>query len=165
MSIENKIAENQEKILEQSQKVQENIMQCASGARLMESSQVMASSDEMAALMQAIDGSDFSEDDKFLLGKYMGQLLQQDPENGLSMYADYLRGVAQDPAYSERVDLLNSIADQAIDLQNSEAYKTYLQDYHAFEEDESDEAVSARQSMLESSEKMREMLDEESGNA
>ncbi len=161
MSISERMEEHQDDIARISQNVQDLMAKTTSGASLMEASANMAMSDQMQNLMRAIDNPEASERDKFLMGKYMGEMLQEDQENGLINYADYLESVANDPAYADRKDYFKTIATAALQLNDSEAFKIYVQQYAAFETDTSKEAEDTRRAMEEMSQKMREWVDED----
>lgn len=152
--------QNQTEIAEETQKVQEAMLASTSGKALLEASQTMAQSAEMVDLMETIDKGDVGEDDKFLMGKYMGQLLQEDPANGLYNYAEYLREIASDPDYLERKDYFEIVADKSILLSDSESFGKYVEKYDDFENDESQDAENAREAMNQMSEKMKSLMDE-----
>tara|TARA_B100001564_G_scaffold336844_1_gene327354 strand:- start:320 stop:823 length:504 start_codon:yes stop_codon:yes gene_type:complete len=158
-TISEKMEEHQEDIAKESEKVQELMTQTSTGSDLMESSTVMASSDEMQDLMGAIDDPQANEQDKFLMGKYMGQMLQTDPANGLMNYANYLRDVAANPDYADRKVYFSSIAEAAVKLHKSTVFQDYVVKYNAFEADESPEAEQTRRAMEEMSEKMRQWIE------
>ena len=95
------------------------------------------------------------------MGKYMGQMLQEDPENGLVNYSEYLLGVAGDPNYAVRKDYFTTISDAALKLNQAAAFKNYVEKYKEFESDDSPEAVATRQAMQDMSEKMRQWMEGE----
>lgn len=162
MSVTDKMIQHQDEIAAQSQRVQDAIARSSTGEALLNSSQQMATSEEMVGLMQIIDTDGISEDDKFLMGKYMGQLLQEDPANGLVHYADYLNEIAADPTYADRSTYFRNIAQAALLLQDAATFRDYVEKYSAFEADQSPEAASARQAMEEMSNKMRELIEGDS---
>ncbi len=161
MSIAQRMEEHQEEIAKISQNVQELMAKCPSGVELMESSANMAISPEMQNLMQVIDNPNIGDRDKYLMGKYMGQMLQDDQETGLVNYANYLKNVAADPNYADRSSYFIAIADAALKLNESPSFRTYVSKYHQFEKDTSEEAQATRKAMEHMSLKMREWVDEE----
>lgn len=161
MSISEKVAAHQDEIMEMSVNIQDLMSKSTSGSAMMESSQKMAMSTEMQALMQTIDNPAASEQDKFLMGKYMGQLLQKDPENGLVSYANYLDSVANDPSYQDRKEYFLSIKKAAVALNNTNIFREYVKLYQAFEADKSQDAAEARKAMEQMSKKMQEWVGDE----
>jgi DNA-binding ferritin-like protein len=165
MSITERMENHQEDIARVSQNVQDLMVQSETGVALMQASTDMATSEEMQNLMTTIDHPNASEQDKFLMGKYMGQMLQSDQKNGLINYAAYLRDVANNPTYTDRKDYFNAIAEAALQLNSSTAFQSYLLKYQAFEADTSDTAAATRKAMEDMSQKMREWIEgEESTN-
>lgn len=161
MSQQELIEANQEEINKESEKVQDAMMKSQTGKMLLEASQQMAQSQQMVVLMQTIDEGDVGDEDKFLMGKYMGQLLQEDPENGLENYSEYLKDISEDPDYASRKEYFLNVANKSLELNSSPEFKDYVEKYNQFEEDESDEAEFAREAMNKMSEKMRELIGEE----
>ncbi len=156
MSLVDNIANHANDIEAQVLKMQELMTKSQTGKKMLESSQEMATSDEMMLLMEIIGNPDVSEQERMLLAQYMGEMLKQDPENGLEEYAKYLEGVVQDPTYSKRKDYYLSIADAARAVNETEVYRKYIKSYSAFENDNSPEAKAAREATEEMQRKMKE---------
>ena len=165
MSITERMEKHQEDIAQVSQNVQDLMAQSETGVALMQSSSDMAVSEEMQELMGAIDHPQANDQDKFLMGKYMGQMLQADQTNGLLNYATYLNDVANNPQYADRKEYFSAIADSAVKLHHSEAFQDYIQKYQAFEADTSDTAVATKRAMEDMSQKMREWIEGEESNS
>lgn len=167
MSITQRMQDHQDDIARESQHVQDMMLKTQTGSDLMYASSEMASSDEMQGLMLCIEGIEYnvSEQDKFLMGKYMGQMLQDDPENGLLNYADYLHGIANDPTYASRSEYYNAIAESALKLHHAPTFQSYINKYKIFEADKSPEAEATRQAMEQMTVKMREWIEGEEGTA
>lgn len=161
MSITERMEKHQEDIARESQNVQELMLKSDSGNALMEASSEMAMSEEMQGLMGTIDNPSASDQDKFLMGKYMGQMLQDDPEQGLVNYSNYLLDVANNPDYADRKDYFSAISDAALKLNASPSFKNYVEKYKMFEQDDSPEATATRNAMESMSAKMREWMEGE----
>ena len=161
MNIDETIKNSQEVMAQHTQNIQDAMAKSESGQALLDSSQAMAQSEEMVALMNYIEKEGASEEEKFLMGKYMGQMLQDDPDKGLLNYADYLKGVAEDKNYAARSSYYDNVAKLAIALHESESYRKYVSLYSAFEEDTSDEANEARAAMNQMSEDMRNATEQD----
>lgn len=164
MSITERMERHQDDIARVSQNVQDLMTKSDTGVALMEASTDMATSEEMQMLMGAIDNPNASEQDKFLMGKYMGQMLQADQQNGLLNFVAYLRDVANNPNYADRQSYFNAIADAALELNNSSVFQTYLLKYKAFEEDASEASTATKRAMEDMSQKMREWIEGEENN-
>lgn len=155
------IARHQEDIAQETQKMMEVLQNSESGSRMMEASSAMASSDEMQNLMEVISDPEVTEDEHFLMGQYLGQMLQSDAENGLKNYANYVESVAANPDYAVRKDYYSSIGKAALELDATDAFKNYVELYKAFESDDSVEAEAARAAMQAMQEKVKAWSEEE----
>lgn len=156
MSLVENIANHAEDIEAQVQRMQELMMKSQSGMKMLQASQEMATSDEMMGLMEIIGNPEISEEERMLLAQYMGEMLKQDPENGLEEYAKYLEGVSSDPQYKKRRDYYLSIAGASRAVNETEVYRSYIQAYNVFESDSSPEAKAAREATEEMQRKMKE---------
>lgn len=165
MSITERMERHQDDIAQVSQNVQDLMAKSETGVALMQSSSDMAISEEMQALMAAIDHPNANDQDKFLMGKYMGQMLQADQKNGLLQYSAYLQDVASNPQYADRKDYFSAIATSAVKLHHSPAFQAYIQKYQAFEADTSESAMATKRAMEDMSKKMREWIEGEEQNA
>lgn len=126
------------------------------GAKMLESSQQMGSSDEMMKLMELVGEPSIPESERMKLSEYMGQLMQKDPANGLNIFAKYLEGLANHPDYEVRKEYYNEIADSARKLNATDIYHKYIADYKIFDQDDSQEAQLAKKAMNDMQEKMKQ---------
>ena len=156
MSVSENIAEHNDEVEAEVARMQELMSKTETGVNMLEKSQEMAVSDEMVSLMSMIGDPEYPEEERMTLAKYMGEMLQEDPENGLEGYADYLDGVLEDPEYESRKEYYGGIAEAARVLSATELYREYIKAYNEFEADESEEATVARKATREMQEKMQE---------
>jgi hypothetical protein len=136
--------------------MQELMSKSDTGIKMLQTSQEMAMSEEMMALMEIIGNPDVPEDERMKLAQYMGEMLKLDPANGLYEYAKYLEGVANDAAYAVRKDYYLSIASASRAVNDTETYKDYIVAYNEFENDNSPEAKAARVATEEMQRKMKQ---------
>jgi hypothetical protein len=137
-------------------RMQQLMSKSQTGVRMLQTSQEMAMSDEMMGLMEIIGNPDVPEDERMKLAQYMGEMLKMDPANGLYEYANYLEGVANEPAYAVRKDYYNSIAEASRAVNDTQVYKDYIVAYTEFENDNSPEAQAARVATEEMQRKMKQ---------
>jgi len=156
MSVAENMAEHNAEIEQDVAKMQELMSKTETGMKMLEKSQEMAMSDEMMELMSMIGDPEYPEDERMTLAQYMGDMLQDDPENGLAAYAEYLEGVLKDPQYESRNDYYKAIADAARELSGTEIYKEYIKAYNEFEADDSEDAKAAREATRAMQEKMQQ---------
>lgn len=156
MSVVENIAEHSNDIEAEVQKMQNLMMKCKTGVKMLETSQEMAMSDEMMLLMEIIGDPEIPEAERMKLAEYMGEALKVDPVTGLEQYAVYLEGVAADPAYAVRKEYYQTIASASVAVSETEVYKKYIKAYTEFENDNSPEAKAARKATEEMQRKMKE---------
>jgi len=149
------IAKHQEDIAKETEKMIAVVQKSVTGSAMMDSSNAMAMSEEMQGLMQNIGSPSVSENDQFLMGQY----LQSSPEDGLVKFGNYLQGVANDPKYADRKAYCEEVKAAALALHNAPVFKEYVKNYRAFEQDTSEEAMSARQAMEEMQNKVRQWME------
>ncbi|MCE3233050.1 MAG: hypothetical protein K0R98_1307 [Rickettsiaceae bacterium] len=137
-------------------RMQELMVKSATGMQMLETSQAMATSNEMMGLMEIIGNPDIPEAERMTLAQYMGDMLKKDPANGLFEYSKYMETVANNPAYSVRRDYYLSIADASKAVNDTQVYKDYIVAYNAFENDNSPEAKAARIATEEMQRKMKQ---------
>ena len=156
MSVVENIAEHSNDIETEVQKMQELMMKSETGSKMLEASQEMAMSEEMIGLMEIIGDPEIPEEERMVLAEYMGEALKHDPVTGLDQYADYLDGVAADPAYAARKDYYMTISQAARSVNATEVYQKYIVAYTEFEDDKSPEAEAARKATEEMQKKMQQ---------
>jgi hypothetical protein len=149
------IALHQEDIAQETQKMMDVLQKSEAGIKMMEASSQMASSGEMQGLMGVISDPEVTEDEHFLMGQYLGQMLQADPENGLKNYSQYADSVANNPDYEMRKEYYSAIADASLALDTTNEFKQYVETYKAFDADQSPEAQAARDAMQAMQEKVK----------
>lgn len=155
MSVVDNIASHNDELEREVANMQDLMAKTQTGIVMLEKSQEMAMSEEMMELMAMIGDPEYPEEERMTLAQYMGDMLQQDPENGLLSYAQYLEGVLKDPQYESRTEYYSSIAEAAKALNDATVYKEYIEAFTAFEADKSAEAEAARIATKEMQEKMR----------
>lgn len=126
------------------QKVQEAMMVSETGKRVIEASDAMMQKGTMVNLMQVMENTSVPEQTRMLLGQYMGQMMNQDPANGLSKFATYLQKISEDPQQAPLKDYYLDIKENALKLHNEAEYKVYVEACKVFDEDNSAEAETAR---------------------
>lgn len=155
------IARHQDDIAEETQKMMEVLQKSETGAKMMDASGEMAASDEMQNLMEVISDPEVTEDEHFLMGQYLGQMLQADPENGLKNYAKYTDSVANNPDYAVRKPYYTAVSEAALALDATDVFKRYVEAYKTFDSDDSPEAQTARNAMETLQNKVKAWSEEE----
>lgn len=155
MSIIENMSSHTEDIHAEVARMQDLMSKSETGVRMLQTSQEMATSEEMMGLMEIIGNPDIPEDERMQLAQYMGEMLKVDPANGLYEYADYLEGVAAEPDYAIRKDYYLSIADRSRKVNSTQVYMDYIEAYKSFENDQSPEAKAARAATEEMQKKMQ----------
>lgn len=137
-----------EKMADMSEKMQRLMDQCDSGRHLLTASSAMAQSALMATLLQSIDALG-NEKYAFTLGKYLGEFMQKDQEEGLVRFAKYVRGLGEDPRFSAHKEQYYVIASHSEALNESDVYRAFVEANSAFMEDESEETMALKEQMAE----------------
>lgn len=145
MSVVENIAKYSDDVEAEINNVHEKMAMCETGKRMMEASQVMAMSEEMMGLMEKIGEPEIPEQERIALAKCMGEMLKDNPINGLASYAKYLELLAQEPEHANRKGYYLTVADSAMAVNNTKVYKDYIEVYNEFEKDNSPQAQAARQ--------------------
>ena len=156
MSIVENMAKHSDDIEAEVKNMQEKMALCESGVKMLNASQEMAMSDEMMGLMEIIGDPEVPEKERVILAQYMGEMMKDDPTQGLEKYAQYLEGVAQDPKYAARKDYYITVAKASREVNNSQVYKDYIVVYNEFENDDSPEAAEARKATEQMQNKMKQ---------
>ena len=154
-SVSENIANHSNDIEAEVMRMQELMAKSKTGIKMLEQSQQMAMSEEMMGLMEKIGDPQIPEDERMTLARYMGEMLQDDPVDGLEDFAQYLEEVLQDPQYASRSEYYTSIAASARAVNATEVYKEYIKAYQIFENDPTPEAKAARVATEEMQEKMK----------
>jgi hypothetical protein len=156
MSVVENISNHASDIEAEVMRMQELMSKSPTGLKMLQASQEMATSDEMMGLMEIIGNPKVPEDERMKLAQYMGEMLKQDPANGLYQYAKYMETVANNPVYAVRKDYYLSIANAAVAVNDTVVYKDYITAYNEFENDNSPEASAARVATEEMQQKMKQ---------
>jgi hypothetical protein len=156
MSIVENMAKHSDDIEAEVKNMQDKMAQCETGTRMLQASQEMAMSDEMMGLMEIIGDPDIPEKERVTLAQYMGEMMKDNPANGLEKFAKYLEGVAADPRYAKRKDYYITVANASRGVSNSKVYKDYIVVYNEFENDDSPEAQAAREATEQMQKRMKQ---------
>lgn len=156
MSIVENMAKHSDDIEAEVKNMQEKMALCETGTKMLQASQEMAMSEEMMSLMEKIGDPDIPETERVTLAQYMGDMMKDDPVNGLEKYAKYLEKIAQDPKYAVRKDYYIVIANASRAVGNTQVYKDYIEIYNEFEKDDSPEAKAAREATEQMQLKMKQ---------
>ncbi len=156
MSAVEKIAAHQDDMMKEVQLVQELMSKTPTGQKMMATSVAMAGTQEMNDLMTLIGDPAIREEERMLLAQYMGEMLKRDPKNGMQLYAQYLKSVAENPQYADRKDFYLAMSDTALAVNGTAEYQEYIIAYGEFESDKSVEAKAAREATEAMQAKMRE---------
>lgn len=156
MSIVENMAKHSEDIESEVKNMQDKMALCETGTKMLTASQEMAMSEEMMGLMEVIGDPDIPEKERVTLAQCMGEMMKDDPSDGLEKYAQYLEGVAKDPKYAARKDYYITVANASRNVNNSQVYKDYIVVYNEFENDDSPEAQAAREATEQMQKKMKQ---------
>lgn len=144
-------------IQEEIVKVQKIMSESKTGIAMLEKSYEMSTSDPMVKLMELLGDDDFPEAERSQIAGYMGQLMQEQPTDGLEQFAQYLEDLITKPEYINRDGYYAQIADAARSLGASEVYKAYITAYNNFTDDNSESAVAAKKANEDFQKKMQEV--------
>jgi len=156
MSVVENVANHADELESEVANMNELMGKCPTGMQMLQTSQSMATSEEMMGLMETIGNPEIPEKERMQLAEYMGEMLKRDPENGLVQYAEYLEGVVKDPKYAKRIEYYGKIAELSRSVNATDTYKEYIKAYNAFEADQSAEAKAARDATAKMQEKMKQ---------
>ncbi len=151
-----KMANYEQDMMQEVQKVQELMAKSESGQKMMEASVNMAATEAMSALMSLIGDPNVLEEERMLLAQYMGEMLKRDPMRGMTLYAGYLKDVAANPQFAAKRDYYLAVSDAAIAVDATSEYQLYIAAYKTFEADASPEAAEAREATEVMQGKMRQ---------
>ncbi len=155
MSAVEKLAEYQDEMMQEVQRVQDLMAQSPTGQRMMETSIAMAGTEAMNNLMALIGDQSIREEERMLLAQYMGEMLKRDAARGMLMFSEYLKSVAANPQYAARREYYLSVGDAAQAVHNTPEYQAYIVAYAQFERDTTPQAAAARKATEEMQEKMK----------
>lgn len=148
MQSEEQMAEMTDKITDVANKIQSIMAGCASGRDLLEASSAMAQSSFMADVLRSIDETK-NQKYAYTLGKYLGDYMNKDPENGILGYVRYIESIIQNSKYAHMSAYHEKIRDAGLQLHHSEAYQDFIQKNKAFMQDDSEEANKVKQEIQE----------------
>lgn len=150
-----KMANYEQDMMQEVQRVQELMAKSETGQKMMEASVNMAATDSMSALMSLIGDPKVLEEERMLLAQYMGEMLKRDPMRGMALYAQYLKEVANQPQFAGKRDYYLAVSDAALAVNETTEYQEYIVAYRVFEEDTAPEAADAREATEVMQSKMR----------
>lgn len=145
MSLLERAIQNQEQLTIESDAIQEAIYSCQSGKDMTEASYYVVESKEMDEFFSSIciDNTRYQEISLVLL-QYIGQMMQLDPEKCIDNFVRYINSLLSNTPDEEDVSYYNSIVKSIKSLGDSREYKEYLIKYMLFQNDNSEEAIRAR---------------------
>jgi len=147
----------QQELAQAMQYMQETMLRCATGQKVMAASDAMMQTGKMYELMQVMEDLNVPEQIRMLMGQYMGQMMNQDPENGLLGFADYLQNISNDPQQAPLKDYYLRIRTAALALSSENEYKDYIIACRAFDQDKTPDAETARKAGVELQMKIQKM--------
>jgi len=147
MSIESNFNANADKCVEQAKSINDMLEKYIIGEDLKNASEALVKCEEMRKLSSLMGSHVFDEQNRITLGGYLNELLDQDINLGLELFAALMRMFVEDPQFLVYQDQLNEMADTAEALNKTDIFRTYAKAVIAFEKDDSEESKKVKESM------------------
>lgn len=147
MSIAENLESHKDEISKEMQRVHELMKNSETGRKTIEASAAMAKSGLMQDLLEILSHESIPEEERESNTKYLADLLQLDPEDGMKLFAASLYDSMEIAKQQDRVDYYMLACKATMDLAESAEYKDYVIANQNFEKDTSAVAAEARRAM------------------
>lgn len=155
MKEEQQFQENMDKIQQLQQEVANALNAAPSGQEVLKASEALGMSHPMQQLMMIFGDTSAHEIDRTTMARYFGQSLEGDVQNKMQQFLKYLDDLVKNPDYQDRAAYYQRVRNGVDILVKTPEFEKYVQVYSAFLQDESDDAVNARDRIDQISEELR----------
>jgi len=160
MSFELAIEKHWDEITRKRQAIAECLSWSDTGRELARESEIFSSTPVMQAIMVALSDNNAAAKDQFKMAQYFAQALQGNPQKNIDIYITYLTDLINK---TKETDIKNAhyfmkILGAVNGLKDNAAFVKYINAYSKFQNDQTAEAIVARQVMTIVTETMQKLM-------